>query len=97
MSIDCVEIDSNSLKEQRKNTVNIIVDTSKVKIIKGVVLDKESKPCYGASIEVEEFNIKTKVRRILGYTYTDYNGEYAFSLNYKADMNYEVTVYSALN
>lgn len=93
---NCVVVNSEELKEDRNNIINITLDTNKSSIIKGTVFSVDGIPCYGATVEVNEINPYNNKKKLLGYVVTDRNGEYEFSVEAKYHMKYEVKVYSPL-
>lgn len=93
---NCVVVNSESLKEDKNNIINITLDTNKYSIIEGTVFSVDGIPCHGATIEVNEINKYNNKKKLLGYVITDKNGEYQFSIQAICHMNYEVKVYSPL-
>lgn len=95
-NLNCILIRGESLKPGKKNTLNLILNVEKSTLIKGTVYSENHVPSVGASIRVVEIDPLNKQRKILGYTYTDDNGEYQFKIIPISYMIYEFTVYSPL-
>ena len=93
--INCILVRGKFL-ELGKNTMNLILSVEKCTLIKGTVYAVNNEPSVGASIKVVEINQFNKQRKILGYTYTDENGEYQFMVTPISYMIYEFTAYSPL-
>lgn len=90
-------IKTNNLNCRTKYNLNIILKSSKRVIIKGTVYNAKKQPSIGAAIEIIQINCKSRIKEILGYSYTDNKGEYLFSIEVLPDMSYEIAVYSPLN
>ncbi|AOR23412.1 hypothetical protein [Clostridium taeniosporum] len=86
----------SNLKCSKMCKVDIVVNNKRTTIIKGNVYNTDHSPLVGAAIEVKEINCETNRFKILGYCFTDYRGEYAFSLNPSWEMRYEILIYSPL-
>lgn len=76
--------------------LNITAFKRSVCIIKGTIYDSNKLPSKGAAIEVREINKSINYCKIIGYYFTDINGEYIFALEVKKSMNYEFLIYSPL-
>ncbi|MBU3087625.1 hypothetical protein KPL42_03855 [Clostridium gasigenes] len=88
-----IVVSSDSLSQN--NNCTFIIENKRT-IIKGVVTTRKGVPTKGASIEVVQVNIYDSKRTVLGCTYTDRNGKYAFSILPLCNMIYEFIVYSPL-
>lgn len=95
-NFNCILIRGESLKAEKKNILNLIVNVEKSTLIMGTVYAGKDVPSVGASIKVVEINPFNKKRKILGCTYTDEKGEYQFKVIPISYMIYEFTVYSPL-
>lgn len=64
-------------------------------IIKGRIINVDKSLCVGAGIEIIKIDEKGN-QSIVGYTYTDENGEYGFTVE-KDNSNYKLNIYNSLN
>lgn len=75
---------------------NILLNNKKVQIIKGTVFNQKQEPSKGAAIQVTQISNINNRRSILGYSYTDENGKYLFTIRALPRMRYEIAVYAPL-
>jgi hypothetical protein len=90
-------IKTNNLNCRIKYNLNIILNSNRRVIIKGVVYNTKKQPSIGAAIEIIQIDLRSMTKKILGYSYTDSKGEYLFSIEVLPYMFYEIAVYSPLN
>ncbi|HBJ1652183.1 hypothetical protein [Clostridium botulinum] len=76
--------------------INIVIRKKNTTIIKGNVYNENHDPSIGAVVQVKEINCGTGDFRILGYCFTNYKGEYVFSLQPVCKTRYEILIYSPL-
>lgn len=62
-------------------------------LIKGTVFNPDNSPSAGACVEVIELNF-TKIT--LGYVFTNKNGNFGFTVNYRPNVDYMLKFYSPL-
>ncbi|WP_271810104.1 hypothetical protein [Clostridium beijerinckii] len=96
-SQDSILINTNNLDSRVNHKLNIIMTPRKRVIIKGFAYNAKMQPISGAAVEVIEVDYKENIRKVLGYTYTDNEGEYVLSIEALPEMFYEIVVYSPLN
>lgn len=89
-------INGNNLRYCSENHVNIHLKRQNFQIIKGTVYNQKQEPSIGAAVQVVEISCKNHSRHLLGYTLTDENGHYLFSLVAKPCMKYELAIYDPL-
>lgn len=90
-------IKTNNLNCGAKCNLNIILNSNKTVIIKGIVYNAKKEVSVGAAIEVIQINCRSNEKKILGYSYTDNKGEYLFAIEVLPYMVYEFAIYSPLN
>ena len=90
---NCIVVAGESLSQT--NNCTFIMENKKT-IVKGVVTKTIGVPAKGFSIEIVQVNIYSHKRTVLGCTFTDCNGNYAFSIVPLCNMIYEFNVYSPL-
>lgn len=96
-SKNSILINTSNLNSRASHKINIIMVPRKRVIIKGVAYNVRKQPIAGAAVEVIEVDYKENIRKILGYSYTDNEGEYVLSIEALPEMFYEIVVYSPLN
>lgn len=65
-------------------------------VINGTIYCQNQKPCAGAVVRITQIDCRDNTRCLLGYTMTDKNGYYLFSIKARADRKYELAVYAPL-
>ena len=90
-------IEGARLQYSRNNHFNIKLESQKFQIIKGTVYNQEKERCEAAVVEVVQISCKDKAKCLLGYVFTDKEGEYLFALEAKPCMIYELAIYAPLN
>lgn len=63
-------------------------------LIKGTVFNPDNTPSIGACIEVIEIN---SMETTLGYVFTNDEGKFGFTINYKPNVDYKLRVYSPIS
>ncbi|MEY8355922.1 hypothetical protein AALB39_21555 [Lachnospiraceae bacterium 54-53] len=89
-------INGAKLQSCRENHFNFYLKRRSYQIIRGTVYNKNREPCAGAAVQVTQINCGDQSRSMLGYTLTDENGNYLFSLEAKPHMKYELAVFAPL-
>lgn len=62
-------------------------------LIKGRVFNPDDTPSKGACVEVIELNL---TETTLGYVFTNNEGKFGFTINYRPNVDYKLNVYSPL-
>lgn len=91
-----VVINKKKIKCNSRHEVDIVMEKRNISIIKGTVYNEDGDLAVGAAIEVREVDCVSKEKIILGYSFTDCKGEYAFSIEPKCNKFYELNIYSPL-
>lgn len=66
-------------------------------IIEGTIYNEKKELIFNAVIKITEINPETKLIKEMGYTTTDINGKYAFSIDAYINNIYQLTIYPPLN
>ncbi|SEW23270.1 hypothetical protein [[Clostridium] fimetarium] len=89
-------IEGARLQHSKNNHFNIKLDNLKFQIIKGTIYNQKKERCEGAVVQVVQISCRDKSKCLLGYVFTDENGEYIFALEAKSCMIYELAIYAPL-
>lgn len=90
---NCIVVSGEKLSPS--NNCTFIMQNRKT-IVKGIITKSPGVPAKGFSIEVVQVDIHSNKRTVVGCTFTDCNGNYAFSIAPLCNMVYEFIVYSSL-
>ena len=91
-----VVIYGDDLKKSDLHAWDMVIAEPQATIIRGTVYDKNKQPSVQAIIEVRQINPRNCKVKILGYTYTDVQGQYAFSIVVNERRCYDIKVYAPL-
>lgn len=89
-------INGAKLQSRPEYHFRIQLDKQNFQIINGTVYGQDQNPCACAAVRITQISCRDNTRRLLGYTVTDENGYYLFSIKAKADRKYELSVYAPL-
>jgi len=89
-------IEGARLERCKDNHFNIKLDSQKLQIIKGTIYNQKKEPCEGTVVQIVQISWSDKSKYLLGYVFTDENGEYLFALEAKPSMLYELSIYAPL-
>ena len=87
----------SKLRPNSQYNFNLMLRTQRFQIIRGTVYDQNHQPSIGAVIQITQIRVDNNKRKILGYCYTDENGEYVFATQALFHMKYEMAVYAPLS
>ncbi|MDR7811344.1 carboxypeptidase-like regulatory domain-containing protein [Lacrimispora sp.] len=91
-----LRINGAKLQSQPEYHFDIHLENQKFQIINGTVYSENQKPCAGAAVRITQIDCRDNTSSLLGYTLTDENGYYLFSMKAKTNMKYELAVYAPL-
>ena len=91
-----LRINGAKLQSYPEYHFHIQLEKQNYQIINGTVYVQDHKPCAGAVVQITQIDCRDNTRSLLGYTLTDENGYYLFSIKAKTYMKYELAVYAPL-
>ncbi|HCD42705.1 MAG TPA: hypothetical protein DEQ64_03000 [Lachnoclostridium sp.] len=91
-----LKINGAKLQSRPEYHFDIQLEKSIYQIINGTVYSQDQKPCASAVVQITQIDCRDNTRSLLGYTLSDENGYYLFSIKAKACMKYELAVYAPL-
>ena len=89
-------IEGAKLQHCSNNHFSIKLDSQKFQIIKGTVYNQNKETCEGAVIQIVQIGCRDRTKCLLGYVFSDENGEYLFALEANPCMIYELAIYAPL-
>ncbi|SET86508.1 carboxypeptidase-like regulatory domain-containing protein [Lacrimispora sphenoides] len=91
-----LKINGAKLQSHPEYHFDIHLEKQKFQVINGTVYSENQKPCAGAAVRITQIDCRDNTSSLLGYTLTDENGYYLFSMKAKTNMKYELAVYAPL-